>query len=306
MSPILVAVLFAMFLWWFATGAIFYVIGRPRHTHRISLWAASGLAAVALVAIVWTRDDAGARAAYIGFAGAIILWGWHEMTFLTGRLTGPRRAACAADCGGMRHFRHGVAALLHHELAILANALVLVAICWGADNMTALWTFLLLWAMRVSAKLNLHFGVPNTAAELLPPHLAYMQSFFAVRPINPLFPVSIALATALTVWLATAAHGAPGGSGAEAGYALMATLAALALLEHWAMVLPMPMEALWRWSLGGHRNAIDAPNQDRDTHQAVAATMPKYTQRQTPQCRGLEMAASPSLRAAGGTTVKGG
>ena len=306
MSPIVAAALFAMFLWWFATGTIFYLIGRPRRTHRASLWAASGLAVAALLAIVWTRDDASARAAYIGFAGAIVLWGWHEMTFLTGRLTGPRRVACAPDCGGMRHFRHGVAALLHHELAILVNAVLLVAICWGADNMTALWTFLLLWAMRVSAKLNLHFGVPNTAAELLPPHLAYMQSFFAVRPINPLFPVSIAFATGVTLWLAMAAHGAPAGSGAETAYALMATLAALALLEHWALVLPMPMEALWRWSLGGHRNVVDAPNQDRDADTAAAQALPRYLERQSPQCRGLELAASPSLRAAGGTTVKGG
>jgi hypothetical protein len=33
------------------------------------------------------------------------------------------------------------------------------------------------------------------------------------------------------------------------GLMLLATLSALAVLEHWFMVLPLPLEALWCWSL---------------------------------------------------------
>jgi putative photosynthetic complex assembly protein 2 len=32
-------------------------------------------------------------------------------------------------------------------------------------------------------------------------------------------------------------------------------LTALALLEHWLMVLPLPDERLWRWMLPGPSNA---------------------------------------------------
>jgi hypothetical protein len=32
------------------------------------------------------------------------------------------------------------------------------------------------------------------------------------------------------------------------GYALTATLLALAVLEHWFLVLPLPDEALWSWA----------------------------------------------------------
>lgn len=33
------------------------------------------------------------------------------------------------------------------------------------------------------------------------------------------------------------------------GYALLATLLALAIIEHWFFVLPIPAASLWRWSL---------------------------------------------------------
>jgi hypothetical protein len=33
------------------------------------------------------------------------------------------------------------------------------------------------------------------------------------------------------------------------GFALLAAITALALLEHWLMVLPLPDEKLWRWML---------------------------------------------------------
>jgi putative photosynthetic complex assembly protein 2 len=33
------------------------------------------------------------------------------------------------------------------------------------------------------------------------------------------------------------------------GFALLSALTALALLEHWFMVLPLPDEKLWRWML---------------------------------------------------------
>ncbi|MEM8537955.1 MAG: DUF3623 family protein, partial [Pseudomonadota bacterium] len=38
-------------------------------------------------------------------------------------------------------------------------------------------------------------------------------------------------------------------AGDAAGFALLAAITALALLEHWLMVLPLPDAKLWRWML---------------------------------------------------------
>jgi len=36
------------------------------------------------------------------------------------------------------------------------------------------------------------------------------------------------------------------------GFALLTSLCALALLEHWFMVIPLPDAKLWRWMLPDH------------------------------------------------------
>ena len=41
-------------------------------------------------------------AAYAGFAAAIVIWGWHEMSFLMGAVAGPNRAECPPDATGWR------------------------------------------------------------------------------------------------------------------------------------------------------------------------------------------------------------
>jgi hypothetical protein len=47
------------------------------------------------------------------------------------------------------------------------------------------------------------------------------------------------------------------------GYALLGALTALALLEHWFMVLPLPDERLWRWMLPEPSNANPSHNDKR-------------------------------------------
>ena len=78
--------------------------------------------------------------------------------------------------------------------------------------------------------------------------------------MNFLFPLSISLATAATVLLAqkclNAAEGFP-----LTGYTLVTSLLALAVLEHWFMVLPLPSEKLWSWGFKkiDPRIAVKAP-----------------------------------------------
>jgi putative photosynthetic complex assembly protein 2 len=39
-------------------------------------------------------------------------------------------------------------------------------------------------------------------------------------------------------------------------FTLLTTLSALALLEHWLMVLPLPDAKLWRWMLPGSKTSL--------------------------------------------------
>jgi putative photosynthetic complex assembly protein 2 len=66
------------------------------------------------------------------------------------------------------------------------------------------------------------------------------------------FPVSItALSLVAGYWLQRL-WDAPDPA-AQAGFSLLAALSALALLEHWLMVVPLPDAKLWRWMLPAQR-----------------------------------------------------
>ena len=43
------------------------------------------------------------------------------------------------------------------------------------------------------------------------------------------------------------------------GYILVSSLLALAVLEHWFMVLPLPSERLWHWALPPRRRSALKP-----------------------------------------------
>ena len=127
----------------------------------------------------------------------------------------------------------------------------------GGENGFGLWTFTTLYFARISAKLNLYFGVPRINTEFLPEALGHLASHFRISRLNWVFPVSItALTFATACWLERlyAAQTAAD----IAGFALLTAITALALLEHWLMVLPLPDAKLWRWML-------PAPKQPHDT-----------------------------------------
>ena len=161
-------ILFALFLWWFSTGAIIYLDGLPARTYRWSLAGATVLAVIGLFGIGWSASGTELHSVYCGFSCALLAWAWCEMTFLMGVLTGPRRTPCPPGLTLGQRFRLSVEVLAHHELALLATGLAVAALSLGAVNRIALETFAILWLMRLSTKLNIFLGVPNVAAEVLP------------------------------------------------------------------------------------------------------------------------------------------
>jgi len=249
-------ILYALFVWWFSTGAILYLDGLPSRSFRWSMGAATAVAGLALYGLAASSADASVMGAYTAFSCGLLVWAWHEMAFLMGFVTGPRPRALPPGRTGWRRFGHAVGALIYHELAIAVTAALVVALTWGGANQIGALTFLVLWAMRLSAKLNLFLGVPNVGEEFLPAHLGFLRSYLRTRPMNALFPLSVTAATAVAALVIHGAATAEPGSFEVAGLTFLGTLLALGVLEHWFMVVPLPVASLWSW---GFRSRVAHP-----------------------------------------------
>ncbi len=253
MAQFILPTLFALFLWWFSTGAIFFLDGLPQRTFKWSLLGAAAVSIGALYFLWRSASDLSANGAYVAFSCGLLIWGWQEISFYMGFLTGPRRHACPEGCSGWRHFGHAVLVSLHHEISILVCGAVMVALTWDAPNQLGVWTYATLCCMHQSARLNVFLGVRNLNAEFLPAHLAYLRSFMVEKPINLLFPVSVTLGTAaLALFIQKAAVSDPASYDATA-YSFLSALLALAIIEHWVLILPIPFQKLWNWSLKSRR-----------------------------------------------------
>ena len=262
MQPYLAPAGYALFIWWFSTGVIILLDNLPRRTFKWSMLGGSAVALISLWRLWGGNADTSTAGAYAAFSYGLLVWGWHEMAFFMGYVTGPRREACPTHATGWARFGYGVLACLYHELAILLTAAAVVAATWHAPNQVGLWTFMVLWGARQSAKLNVFLGVLNLNEQFVPPHLKFLSSFMSVKPMNFLFPVSVSGGMVLVTWLAMRAV-APGVSAFQAaGLTFLVTMLALAVIEHWFLVLPMPFARLWEWALtlrGPRRTGISFP-----------------------------------------------
>ena len=110
MGDLAAPALFAVLLWWAATGLVLVLQHRPRQHHaRLMLAASVGLAG-AFWAIRTSAGDPSEAGAYLGFSAAIAVWGWQEMSYYMGFVSGPRPVACAPSVRGLDRF---FAALVH-------------------------------------------------------------------------------------------------------------------------------------------------------------------------------------------------
>jgi putative photosynthetic complex assembly protein 2 len=242
----------ALFLWWFSTGLILW---RVRHAdnagpmaHAWSVIFAAPVLGLGAVGFAQSMIDASVLGAYLAFVSALAIWGWIELAFLSGIITGPNRAPCPARATLWQRFHRALGTILWHELLLAATVLLMVATTRDVPNTFGLWTFAILFLARVSAKLNLFFGVPRINLEFIPRPLSHLASHFRIAPINAVFPLSVtALTFTAAAWLQQAATATT--DMAVVGYALLTTLTLLALLEHWFMILPLPDQKLWRWML---------------------------------------------------------
>ncbi|EED34685.1 putative photosynthetic complex assembly protein 2 [Luminiphilus syltensis NOR5-1B] len=232
--------------WWLSTGAILYLNHQHESTYRWSALAATVLLVFSLSALPHVSQQANTGGAITGFCLTLAIWGWLEMTYLMGILTGTHNQYCPANLSTGERFKRAIGASIYHEIAIVVLGSLIIALSWGGGNQVATWSFITLWLMRWSAKLNMFLGVRNYNHSWLPERLSYLDSYVKRKTMNPLFPFSVVLGSAATAWFFHLSMAATSTFG-ELSNALVGVLLALAVLEHVFLMLPLGDAALWRW-----------------------------------------------------------
>ena len=246
------ASLIALFTWWFATGLILLVIRRADRTggnaYNKAVFFSVPVLALGVAGVILSMPDNSLSGLYKGFFGALAIWGWIELSFLSGVITGPNRGAAPQNAAQADRFWKSWDALAHHEVLLLSGLVFVVFATTGAENTIAVWTYAILFFARISAKLNLFLGVPRINFEFLPLPLQHLKSYMVKGPVTLFFPFSVTMLSFATLWFGERLFTAETMVDAT-GFALLTSLCALALLEHWFMVVPLPDAKLWRWML---------------------------------------------------------
>ncbi len=245
-----IAALFALFAWWFSTGAILLMVRRADHSNR-HLWVVlANLPMLALGGVgLWvSAQEMSAPMVYLAFISALFVWGWIELAFLTGIITGPNRQPLQGSEPEWERFLRAWGTIAYHELVLVGVLSALIWMSLSAANSFGLAVFALLFGARLSAKLNLYLGVRKVNTEFIPSPLAHLPSHFRRAKINWLFPTSVTVLSFI-VFAGVERITTVDDFALGIGYALFTTLTALALLEHWLMFLRLPDEKLWRWML---------------------------------------------------------
>ena len=272
-------VLFVLFVWWFSTGAVIYLNNLPKYTYKWSFLGATVVLVASIFGLTVTSQSDTLASAYLSFTFGLLAWAWTQFTFYTGMITGPRTTACPSSCKGSRHFWHAVETSMYHEIAA---ALLGVVICFSTmygKNHVGSWTYTIIWLMHSSAKINAVLGVRNLNDHFFPEQLRYLSSFLNRRPMNLLFPVSVTVSTVAIAILVDKAMTVQHDPFELLTFTFYIVILSLGLLEHWFLVLPIPAEALWNWSVKA-RKALTGPEHEdvlpdvREEPKAVPARVP--------------------------------
>jgi putative photosynthetic complex assembly protein 2 len=246
--------LHGLLIWWISTCLILFLDSLPRQTFKWSMAGATVILTASIYGLVLSASDTSVAGAYTAFTCGVLIWGWLEISFYMGYVTGPRNHHCGHGCDGWSHFGHAIQASLYHEIAVLLLAGVVLVLTWGSPNQFGMWTFIVLWWMHQSARLNVFLGVSNLNADFLPEHLAHIKSFFRSAPMNLLFPFSVTASTICAALMTERALSFGADTFNATGYTLLTTMMVLAILEHWFLVLPISATRVWNrmwdWSAG--------------------------------------------------------
>lgn len=235
-------------LWFISTGLVAMIHHRLRQSQVRSLVIAGLCASGGLSLIALTVNLTAIWAIYVSFLGGLLIWSWHEISFLTGAIAGPVRKNCPQEAKGWQRFSLASMTLIHHEIALAMTAMLLLLVAAVTANPAGAFAFALLFVFRLSSKLNIYRGVPHFSDELLPRHLDYLKSYFGPQALHPLLILSILAIAGLGLYfgaiaiITDTAH-------QTILYALLSCLSLLAALEHIFLAVPVKDSALWQWAL---------------------------------------------------------
>ena len=127
---------FALLIWWFSTGIILYMIGLNRSSYPYTLVISASLLVAALSALSKRVTGTQPGMPISAFACAVVVWGFVEMTFLTGYVTGSRKTQCPPDSSGWRRVRYATETIIYHELLLIAAGVAVIAATWTAATIS--------------------------------------------------------------------------------------------------------------------------------------------------------------------------
>jgi putative photosynthetic complex assembly protein 2 len=233
--------------WWFFTGLILWSVHLPKPLHSRVFGLATLIFLMALAITPSVSALQSVTGTVMSFTLAIVLWGWLELGYLMNIIAGMHKEPCPANVDLAERFRRGLGTCIYHELGVVLTGALIFVLADGGGMSVMFWTYATLWAMRWSAKLNLVLGVRNYNRDWLPDDLQYIDSYIQRRSMNPLFPLSLGVATFVAAWVFYLSLGASA-IGTQIGLTLVATLLALGALEHVFLMLPLREGRLWGWA----------------------------------------------------------
>jgi len=239
LTPILVVIA----VWWMGTGLVLFL---QQSIARANTRLAICLAVVTLLSLTGLYIGGSGTElwhSYMGFAAAICLWGSIELSYYSGLIGGVHKRTCPDNCDTAKRFRLALGASIWHEVSVLFAGGVVMSLLLNAQNPAGLYSFIVLWLMRWSAKLNLFFGVPNFNTDWFPKRLAYAHSYIRRAPVTLFFPLTVVLASLVAIQLISTALAMP--EQLALTHILPGVLLLLAILEHLFMALPIADSALW-------------------------------------------------------------
>ena len=198
-------ILFTIFVWWFSTGLILYAIRRVDYSSKIShktfTFFCLPLLIIGIIGFVISFNDLTVQTVYIAFVSSLCIWGWFEIAFLSGFITGKIKFKCEEGTIGWKRFIFAWKTINHSELALLLVTLLMLIIVYKESNTFGFLTFLTLYIARVCAKINFFLGVPYINFDFFPKPISYMKSLFKIKNPSFFWILSVALLICLSlIW----------------------------------------------------------------------------------------------------------
>jgi putative photosynthetic complex assembly protein 2 len=239
---------YAVIFWWGATAAIIF-LNFQSELRPMLFWTSFSLAAASFWLLWRQRNDETVRGAYIGFTGGTLIWAFVECSFYTGYIVGPRVRPIFRIGPSWASFLGAIHQSLYHELLVLGLAAAISFVAYRSKNKFGLYTFLVLWLMHQSTKINVFLGVVNINKQFVPDTVEQITQYMTIASMNWAFPFSITICTIVAYRILSRVHTATSRF-VKVGFVLVGVMSILGLLEHWLLVLPLDKTL---WDIAIHR-----------------------------------------------------